>query len=201
MHHDRRAGLEARGGDRGHDRGHVADEPVLLDRALEERRTHAGVVDPLADVAHEELGELLGRPVAEELRQLHERVQPGRDDDVEVDLGVDPLEPRDEPAQPDDGRVDERPDPGLADRAQLRDRVRDAELLVPEALTPGTPVVRDRLGIEHEHVLVHERAAQVVDVDGAPHGLDRRHQASSSLSFVAEITWRNCTGGSAAAPA
>ena len=99
----------------------------------------ARVVDPLPNVAHEQLGKLIDRPVPEELRQLHERVEPGRHDDVEVDLGVDPLDPRDATAEPDDGRVDQRPEPGLADGAELRDRVRDSDVLVPQALTQALP--------------------------------------------------------------
>ena len=67
----------------------VADEPVLLDGALEERRLDPGVVDPLADLAHEQLGDRLGAAVVEEVGELEERVDAGRDDDVEVDLGVD----------------------------------------------------------------------------------------------------------------
>ena len=55
-------------------RRHVADESVPLDGAFEERGLHAGVVDPLADLAHEDLGDRLGASIAEEVRQLEEGV-------------------------------------------------------------------------------------------------------------------------------
>ena len=53
--HHRSAGLDARCGDRREDSRHVTDEPVLLDRAFQERRLDAGVVDTFAQLAHEEL--------------------------------------------------------------------------------------------------------------------------------------------------
>ena len=88
----------------------VADDAVLLDGALEERRPDAGVVDSLADLADEQLGDRLGAAVVEEVRQLEERVDAGSDDDVQVDLGVDALDARDAAAEARGGRIDERPD-------------------------------------------------------------------------------------------
>jgi hypothetical protein len=58
---------------------------VPLDGALDERRFDAGVVDPLGELAHEQLRDRLDGAVGEEVRQLEEGVDAGRDDDVEVD--------------------------------------------------------------------------------------------------------------------
>ena len=151
--------------------------PCSLDRALEEGGLDAGVVDPFADLAHEQLGDRVHAAVGEEVRQLEERVHAGGDDEVEVDLGIDPLEARDVAAEAVRGRVDDRLDAGRADGAQLLDRIRDAHVLVPVARAPHVPEVLERLRLEDEHVLVHQRSAQRRDVDRAAHRLDRAHPA------------------------
>ncbi len=87
------------GGDDREDARDVADHPVRLDGALEECRLDAGVVDALADLAHEQLDDRVVRAVREEAGQLEEGVDAGRDDDVEIDLGVDPLDARDVAAE------------------------------------------------------------------------------------------------------
>ena len=100
--------------------------------------------------------------VAEEAAQLEERVDAGRDDDVQVDLGVDPLDAPDVAAEPERRRVDDRLDPAVAHPPQLRDRIGDANLLVPVVLAPDdVRVVRVRLRIEDEDVLVHQRPPEL----------------------------------------
>ena len=42
--------------------------PCCLDRAFQEPGPHAGVVDSLAQLAHEQLGDRVGASVAEEVR-------------------------------------------------------------------------------------------------------------------------------------
>ncbi len=88
------AGLDARSGDRGQDPRHVADHAVHLHRAFQEGGLDARVVDPFAKLPHAELDDRIVRPVGQEARQLEEGVDAGRDHDVEVDLGVDPLDAR-----------------------------------------------------------------------------------------------------------
>ena len=179
MHHHGRAGFDRGCGYRGQDLRHVADEPVPLDCALEKRGSDAGVVDSHAELADEQLGECLDAPVGEEIGQLDEGVHAARDDDVEVDRGVDPLEARDEAAEARRGRIDDRLDACRADGAQLLDGVRDADVLVPVALPPDVAVVLQRLRLHDEHVLVHERAAEALDVNRPAYGLDRPHQPAS----------------------
>jgi hypothetical protein len=170
--HDRRAGLDARGGDRGQDPRDVAGHPVALHGALEERGLDAGVIDALADLADEQLRDRFDPAVGEEVRQLEERVDPGRDDDVQIDAAVQLLQARDVPAEARHRRVDDRADPGLAHRAQLDDPVIEALLLIPVGRPEGVPVVLQRLGLQDEHVLVHQRGAELGGVYRAANRLN-----------------------------
>jgi hypothetical protein len=99
------------------------------------------------------------------------RVQAGGDDDVDVDLLVHPVQAPDVATEPDDGGVDDGVDASRLQLAQLADGVGDASLLVP----PRVSVVLEDLRAEHEDVLVHERCAELVDVDGASDRLDLGH--------------------------
>ena len=182
VHHHRHARLDRCRGGRLEDARHIADQPVRLQAALEKRRLDSGVVDPDLDLTDEDLRDRLGRPVAEEVRQLEERVDARGDDDVEIDLGVDALDPVNVATEPGGGRVDERRDPRLADGAQLLDRVGDAHLLVPVALAPQVCVVEIRLGLHHEDVLVHQRGAELGGVDRATDCLDGAHGSLRLLS-------------------
>jgi hypothetical protein len=150
-----------------------------LDRALEKRGSDAGVVDSHADLAHEQLGDCVDAPVGEEIGKLDEGVHTARYDDVEVDRSVYPLEARDEAAEAGRGGIDDRLDACCPESAQLLDGVGDAGVLVPIALPPDVAVVLQRLRLHHEHVLVHERAAEALDVNRPAYGLDRPHQATS----------------------
>ena len=164
----------------------VADHPVRLDGALEECGLDARVVDALADLAHEQLDDLVVRAVPQESGQLEEGVDAGRDDDVEIDLGVDPLDARDVAAERTRcARVDERLDAAGAQSLQLLDRVGDAHVLIPVALPPDVVVVLDRHGIGDEDVLVHQRRPEPVDVDRPADGLNGRQ--SSVLSLVHQV--------------
>ena len=175
MHHHRHAGLDGRRGDDGEDARHVGDDPVLLDGALEERGLDASVVDAFADLADEELDQRVVAAIGEEARQLEKGVDAARHDDVQVDLGIDPLDARDIAAEPRSGRVDDRADPTVSQALQLRDGVGDANLLVPVARAPGVPVVLERLLVEDENVLVHERRTEVGEPDRPEDGLDGVH--------------------------
>jgi hypothetical protein len=179
VHGDRHAGLDVGGRDGVLDAGLVGREAPLLDDALEERRLDARAPDALADVAQEHLGHRLvatehgvRAPVVQEVRDLVERVEPGGDDDVEVDLGVDPRHARDVAAEPDHGGVDDRGDAEVAQTAQLVDRVGDPDLLVPVLVA----VVLHDVGAQHEHVLVHQRRPEIADVHRTPHRLHRGHR-------------------------
>ena len=80
--------------------------------------------------------------------------------------------------------IDQRADATGAQPSQLLDRVGDAHLLVPVALAPGVAVVLPGLGVEHEDVLVHERRAEVGDVDGSAYGLDAAHALAPQPSCL-----------------
>ena len=133
--------------------------------AFQERRLDARVIDTFAQLPHEELDDRIVRPIGQEARQLEEGVDPGCDHDVEVDLGVDPLDARDVPAEAERRGVDESLDAAVAQPLQLRDRVGNPHLLVPVARAPDVAEVDERLRVEHEHVLVHQRRAEVDEVD------------------------------------
>jgi hypothetical protein len=108
VNHDRRARLHARRRDGGEDPRHVADEAVCLDRALEERRLDAGVVDPFAQLAYEQRRNRVDVAVGQEVRQGEERVDARRNDDVEVEGLVDPLDSGDVAAESGRRRIDDR---------------------------------------------------------------------------------------------
>jgi len=180
VHHHRRAGLDRGRGNRGEDLRNVADEAVLLDGTLDERRLDPGVTDPLGQLANEDRRQRLGRPVAQKLWQLHERVDAGADNDIQVDLLVDARDPADVPAEADGGRVVDRLDPSVPEPPQLRDRVGDPSLLVPPRLTPAVVEVLERLVPQDEHVLVREGAAEALRLDRAADGLDGRHVREST---------------------
>ena len=164
-----------RKGDRLEDPRHVADEAVMLDGALQKAAFTPGVVDPLADLAHEELRDRLRAAIAQEVRQLEERVDAARDDDVQVDRLVDALDPPDVTSETRSGRIDDRLDPGRPERAQFLNGVGDTNLLVPVARAPDMAVVLQRLGLQHEDVLVRQRPAQRADLDRPADRLDLRH--------------------------
>ena len=138
--------------------------------------SHARLGDALGDVGDEVARHQVGavrratRRVAEVERQFVVGVDAGRHHDVDVDLLVDALDARDEPAEPDDGQVDDGAHAHLAERPELGHGVGDPLLLVPVS----REVLLD-LGREHEHVLVHEGLAQLGGVQGAPNGGDLAH--------------------------
>jgi hypothetical protein len=159
----------------------------VVDRALEQARLDTGAGDPLLDVLHEHVhhrvghlgtddGVERGAARAEEEGHLVVGVEPRGDDDVQVHLLGDPLDARDVTAQADDRRVDDRPHAALGELGELAHRVGDPLVLA----APLLGVVLLDVGSEHEDVLVHERGAELGGVDGAAHGLDRGHVASSS---------------------
>ena len=156
--------------------------PCCSTAALQERRPNTGVVDSLAELADEQLGDRLRAPVAQEVRQLEERVDTGRDDDVQVDLLVDPPDAPYVAAEAGGRRIDDRPDPGSPQRAQLLHRVRDPHLLVPVARAPHVAVVLERLRLHHEDVLVRERRPEVARRDRTQDGLDGFYGRSVGIS-------------------
>src|SRR5207248_3054853 len=153
--------------------------------ALEDAGVHARVGDAVDDVGDEHVDhDVLARPAAaigraprspaqQEAGQFVERVDPGGDDDVEVDLGVHPLDVGDGPAEAEGGEVDDGVDAVLLQLTELGDGLDDPRLLVA-APAQRRPVEGD-LGREHEDVLVHERGAQRAGVDGAPYRVDLWH--------------------------
>ena len=82
-------------------------------------------------------------------------IDPGGDDDVEVDLSREFLDPRDVAPEADHGGVDDRVEAGLLELGQLGDRVGDLSLLVPLV------VVLLHIRSQNEDVLMHQGAAQV----------------------------------------
>jgi hypothetical protein len=185
VHGDRHAGAVVRLGDGAHDPLHTTGQARFVDGALQERGPDAGAGDAVGDVAHEHVhhGIRHGRAergvegrtaVMEEERDVFIRVAAGGDDDVEVDLLGNPLDPRDVPAQTDDGRVDDGGDPGGRQGGELGDGVGDPVVLTP----PLLGVVLLHVRGQHENVLVHEHLAQLGGVDGAGHGGDLRHCSS-----------------------
>ena len=65
--------------------------------------------------------------------------------------------------------------PASRTRVSFVHRVDDALLLVPVARTERVTPVLQRLGLHDEHVLVHERTAEVIQLHRASHGLDTCH--------------------------
>ena len=170
--HDGRAGLDARGRHRPRMRG---TSPMIPCCSIAHFRNAA--LTPVSSMpsrisrTNSSVDHVV-RAVGQEARQLEEVVDARRDDDVEVDLGVDALDAGDEAAKPRDGRVDDRADPAAAQTPQLLHGIGDAHVLVPVALAPGVPVVLQRLGVHDEDVLVHERRPQVGDVNCSAYGLN-----------------------------
>ena len=80
--------------------------------------------------------------------------------------------------------IDDRLDAAVAQPRSFCDRVGDAHLLVPVARAPEVAVVLQRLGVEDEDVLVHERRAELGDVDGAADGLDGAHALAPQPSCL-----------------
>ena len=196
--HHGSAGLDARSGDRGQDPRHVADHAVHLHRAFQEGGLDARVVDPFAKLPHKELDDRIVRPVGQEARQLEEGVDTGRDHDVEIDLGVDPLDARDVPAEPERGGVDECLYAAVAQPLQPRDRVGDPHLLVPVAQAPDMAEVDERFGVEHEHVLVHQRRPELGELNGPANGFNgaaHRCETNHGRGRVLSERVRRVSGG------
>ena len=98
---------------------------------------------------------------------------------LNVDVGVfgDALDPRYVPAEPDHRGIDDRVDPTVGQCTQFRDRVVDAQFLVPPRRVSG--VVLAQFLPEHEDVFVHEDTTEITGVGGAADGVDRSHGADA----------------------
>jgi len=172
------ARLAVRDGSRAQHALDVRREPRRVDRALQDRGLGpVGALDALADVAHEQLGEhvaLLGRAqhvaVVEVLGQLVRREDPGRQDDVEVDLLGHALHERRVAPDAQDRRVDDRVDAGGLQLGEPPHGVHDRGLLVEVRLE-----ARLQREVDDEDVLVHERRPQPIARDRAARRLDRPH--------------------------
>ena len=184
VHGERRARLAVRSGDGPQHPLHAGGEPGAVDGALQERRLHAGAADALGEVPDEQGDHRVGALVQHRARpsvvELEGHVVVGvdarRHDDVEPrDPLVDPLDPGDVAPEPPHGRVGDGGDAAVGQLTELGDRVSDLLLLVPPV---AGPVVLDVLGAEDEDVLVHQRASQPGDVDGASDGLHCGHRLS-----------------------
>ena len=160
----------------------VRREPRRVDRALQDRGLGAvGPLDPLADVAHEQLDEhvtLLRRSqhvaVVEVLRQLVRREDARRQHDVEVDLLGDALHERRVAPDAQDRRVDDRVDARGLQLGEPPHRVHDGRLLVEVRVE-----ARLEREVDHEDVLVHERRPEPIARDRAARRLDRPHAGQS----------------------
>ena len=108
--HDRRAGLDARPGGRAVDLLDVLVHARLVGGALDEGGLDVGPLDPLLDVGDEELGDLVGIAVHEELGQVVVGVDPGAGDDLKAGLLGDPLHEVDVAAEEHRGRLADRLD-------------------------------------------------------------------------------------------
>ena len=182
--HERRAGLHLRRRDGLEDHRHVDHDPVALDRALQEPGPDPGVVDPLAQLADEQRGELVARAVAQDPGQLRERVEPRAHDHVELGhLLVHACHAAHVATEAERRRIHERAVARVDDGAELRHRVGDPRRLVPDRLAPGVVEVGEPLLVGDEEVLVHEGAAERVELDRAPHRLDGHH-------FLSRPPWR-----------
>ena len=139
--------------------------PGLVGGAFEDSGLDAGVGDALFDVADEHVGHDLGavqQParalVVEAERNVVVGVQAGRHDDVQVGGRGDPGDARDVAAQPDHGEVDDGVHaPGLQ-FVEARNGVGHPLFLV----APGFGIVQRDFGGHDEHVLMHERDAEIV---------------------------------------
>ncbi len=134
----------------------------------------AGVGDALLDVADEHVGHDL-RPakfraraqVVETERDVVVGVQAGRDDDVQFGGRGDAGDARDVAAQPDHGEVDDGVHAAGLQLVEPSDGIGHPLLLV----TPCFRIVQRDLGGHDEHVLVHERDADISGIDRSLSGI------------------------------
>ncbi len=105
--------------------------------------------------------------VVETERQLVVGVKPGCDNDVQFGGRRHPGDARDVAAQPDHGEVDDGVHAAGLQFVEARDRIGHPLLLV----TPGIGIVQRDFGGHDEHVLVHERDAQIGGIDGSASGV------------------------------
>jgi hypothetical protein len=154
----------------------------LVGGALDERRPDVRPLDPFLDVVHEELRDLVGIPVHEELRQVVVGVDPGAGDHLKPCLLRDAAHELDVAAKEHRG--------GLADRLDaevhrcLRLAHRDLQDLlgrdlVGRLLLDGAdvrPLIADRL-VRIAKVLVDQRRAELIGLDHPRHRRYLRHGA------------------------
>ena len=175
---DRHAGLPMRRGDGAQHPLDAGGDAGFVGGALEDRRLDAGVGDAVLDVADEHLGHGLGsaeRSAGAEVVEVHRHVvvgvEAGRHDDVQFGGRGDAGDARKVAAEADDGQVDDGVDAAGLEFVQPDDRVGFAL----GAVAPGLRVVLHDLGGHDEHVLVHERHAEVGGVDGPCRGVEKWH--------------------------
>jgi hypothetical protein len=153
----------------------------LIGRALDEGRLDLGPLDPLLDVVHEEVCDLVRVAVEEELGQVVVRVDPGARDHLEAGLLGDPAHELDVAAQEHRRGLADRLDPELDRRLRLahgdlvvlawRHLVR--RVLLRRAGT--RPLVVDGL-VGVAQVLVDQGRPELIDIHRPGHGLDLRHR-------------------------
>jgi hypothetical protein len=88
------------------------------------------------------------------------------DEDLEVRLGLDRLYPADVPADAQDGQIDDGVDPARLELVQADDGVRHVTGLVESV---QLRVVDEEIGVQDEHVLVHQDPPQLLSLEGSAH--------------------------------
>jgi len=146
----------------------------LVGGAFEDPGLDAGVGDALLDVADEHVGhdlrtaQLPARAqVVEVERHVVVRVKPGGDNDIQLGRRCDAGDTWNVATQPDDGEIDDGVHPAGLQFVEPVDGVGHPPVLV----APGFGIVLGNLGRHDEHVLMHERHAELGGIDGAASGI------------------------------
>ena len=106
--------------------------------------------------------------VVEAERDVVVGVKAGRHNDVQLGGRRHPGDPRDVAAQPDDGEVDDGVHTAGLQLVEPVDGVGHPLVLV----APGFGIVQRDFGGHDEHVLVHERDAEIGGIDGSASGIE-----------------------------
>ena len=188
--HDRRPRPDARAGGCAVDLLDVLVHSGLVGRAFDERRLDVGSLDPILDVVHEEIGDLVGISIQEELRQVVVGVDPGARDHLQAALLGDALHEADVASQKHRGRLTDCLDAELHGRLRLtysdvedligRDLVRLVFLDRPD----DRPLVAHRL-VGVPQMLVDQRGAELLRLDRPGHGLHLRHGPAKPIRIRA----------------
>jgi hypothetical protein len=191
----------------------VLGYPRLVGRDLDEPGLDLGVLDPLLDVADEQLGDLVGVAIEQELRQMVVGVDPGAGDYLEARLLGDPSHELDVTTEEHRGRIADRLHAQRERRVGLPDR--DVEVVsgrdgMRRILLGGAgarPLLVYGL-VSRTQVLVDQSGPELLGLDRPPNGFHPVHRArkpmptrsSASLCLKTGAWTLTVTGGTGILP-